>query len=211
MCFSYMHPTSTHYLWTVFMWLSKQVELHKLTTRPEAAHGGADDSTSAQVFWVASLSWHNIDSTEDLLPSWCHVPWASNSKGKKYYKSSARSSNSCNQASYLFQKDISRKLLMAGVDSRRLLPFSERCGEADLLHCLTVDRAAESSLGVGLGARLDGMLIPLTSDMKSSPRSPNPNHCKLWSNYERNTIQIVPELQLQPPYQTTWWRYTVLV
>jgi len=77
---------------------------------------------------------------------------------------------------------------MAGVDSRRLLPFSERCGEADLLHCLTEDdRAAESSLGVGLGARLDGMLIPLTSDMKSSPRSPNPNHCKLLSNQEGNT------------------------
>jgi len=87
--------------------------------------------------------------------------------------------NNSNQVSYLFQKDISRKLLMAGVDSRRLLPFSERCGEADLLHCLTEDRAAESSLGVGLGARLDGMLIPLTSDMKSSPRSPNQNHCKL--------------------------------
>jgi len=100
-------------------------------------------------------------------------------KVEKNYKSSARSSNISNQASYLFQKDISRKLLMAGVDCRRLLPFSERCGEADLLHCLTEERAAESSLGVGLGARLDGMLIPLTSDMKSSPRSPNSNHCKL--------------------------------
>jgi len=183
----------------LFMWLSKQAELHKFTAWPKAAHGGADDSTSAQVFSDVPLSWHNNDSTDDLLPSWCHVSWVSNSKGKKYYKSSARSSNNSNQASYLFQKDISRKLLMAGVDSRRLLPFSERCGEADLLHCLTVDRAAESSLGVGLGARLDGMLIPLTSDMKSSPRSPNQNHCKLWSNHERNTIQIVPKLQLQHP------------
>jgi hypothetical protein len=76
---------------------------------------------------------------------------------------------------------------MAGVDSRRLLLFSERCGDADLLRFLTADRAAESSLGVGLGARLDGMLIPSTSDMKSSPRYPNANHCKLWSNQEGST------------------------
>lgn len=60
---------------------------------------------------------------------------------------------------------------MAGVDSRLLLPFSERCGDTDLLRCLTEGRAGESSLGVGLGARLDGMLIPLISDMKSSPRT----------------------------------------
>jgi hypothetical protein len=97
------------------------------------------------------------------------------------------SSNNINQASYLFQKDISRKLLMAGVDSRLLLPFSERCGDTDLLHCLTEDRAAESSLGVGLGARLDGMLIPLTSDIKSSPGSPETNHAKCESTHKCHT------------------------
>jgi hypothetical protein len=70
---------------------------------------------------------------------------------------------------------------MAGVDSRLLLPFSGWWGDADLLRCLTEGRAAESSLGVGLGARLDGMLIPLISDMKSSPTTspPKPNYCTL--------------------------------
>jgi hypothetical protein len=63
---------------------------------------------------------------------------------------------------------------MAGVESRRLLPFSDRWGDTDLLWCLTDGTAAESSLGVGLGARLDGMLIPLISDIKSSPRTSSP-------------------------------------
>jgi len=48
-------------------------ELHQLTARPEAAHGDADDSTSAQLSWDAPLSSYSINSTEDLSPSWCHV------------------------------------------------------------------------------------------------------------------------------------------
>jgi hypothetical protein len=83
MCFSYMHSICGMYL----------RELHQLTARPEVAHGGAHDSTSAQLSWDAPLSWYNINSTEDMSPSWRHDSWASKSKGKKYYKSLAGSSN----------------------------------------------------------------------------------------------------------------------
>ena len=58
---------------------------------------------------------------------------------------------------------------MAGVEIRRLFPLSDLCGDIDLLRCFTDGSAVESSLGVGLGAKLDGMLNPLMSDMKSSP------------------------------------------
>lgn len=70
---------------------------------------------------------------------------------------------------------------MAGGESRRLPPFSDRCGDTDLLRCLTEHTAVASSLGVGLEARLDGMHIALISDMKSSPRTLTlkSNHCKL--------------------------------
>jgi hypothetical protein len=47
--------------------LSKQNELHQLTARPEAAHGNADDSTSAQGFWDVPLSWHDINKTFYLM------------------------------------------------------------------------------------------------------------------------------------------------
>jgi hypothetical protein len=82
-----------------------------------------------------------------------------------------------NHVSYLFQKDISRKLLITGDECRLLMPFSERWGDADLLRSLTEGREAKSSLGVGLGVRLDGMLITLITEMKSSPRTspPKPN------------------------------------
>lgn len=108
---------------------------------------------------------------------------------------------------YLFQKVISRKLLTAGDESRLLMPFSEWCGDTDLLRCLTEGRADESSLDVGLGARLDGMLILLILDMKSSPRTSSsmPNHCRLWKQLDifnfRQTVTSKPTptlLQMLP-------------